>query len=247
MAGRPRGARPAPRHRLAAAHPHIHDPAVIIPPSFLMWGELNIWGNDIYGDCVTAEEAAKDSLASNIFVSEAEVIAWAKKHRVLNGADLPEVMDIMERKGFVVSGAVYDDGPFNSVDWTNYATVCSAIYTNVPAGNPVKIGIDATYLEQMIDNSDGSISNGWVVWEYPVAQNYDHCTSLVGFGTAADLVTLFAARKVTVKLPASMPSATPCFAMFTWGTIGIVDANSINAMCGEAWLRNPPTIVFADS
>jgi hypothetical protein len=243
MAGRPRGARPARRHILARATPHVRDPLLRVPPSFLMWGQLNMWGNDQYGDCVTAEEAAKLSLASGIFTPLSEVIAWAKKHHVLNGADLPEVMAMMEKNGLVVGSSTYDDGPYLSVDWTNYEAICAAMYENQPKGNPIKIGIDSSLLEQMVDNPDGSISNGWIVWGYPESSNYDHCTSLVGFGNASDLVGLFGGKGVDMALPADMPAITPCAAMFTWGTIGLVDMQSLVNMCGEAWVRNPPTIV----
>ena len=33
----PRGAIPSPRYELAAAHPHIPDPEIEVPPSFMMW------------------------------------------------------------------------------------------------------------------------------------------------------------------------------------------------------------------
>ena len=33
-----------------------------------------------------------------------------------------------------------------------------------------------------------------------------------------------------------------CYAMFTWGSIGIVDRQSLMNIMGEAWVRNPTTI-----
>ena len=34
-----------------------------------------------------------------------------------------------------------------------------------------------------------------------------------------------------------------CYAMFSWGSIGIVDRQSLMNITGEAWVRNPTTIV----
>ena len=54
----PRGAIPTPRHELAAASPHKPDASVVVPAAFLMWPtKTAMWGNDIFGDCVTVEEA----------------------------------------------------------------------------------------------------------------------------------------------------------------------------------------------
>jgi hypothetical protein len=35
----------------------------------------------------------------------------------------------------------------------------------------------------------------------------------------------------------------PGYAMFTWGSIGIIDVPSMVAITHEAWLRTPTTIV----
>ncbi len=52
-----RGAIPADRHALAAAKPYSAVP-VAAPPTYLVIPQqLSFWGNDNYGDCVTAEEA----------------------------------------------------------------------------------------------------------------------------------------------------------------------------------------------
>ena len=60
-----------------------------------------MWGNDVHGDCVTAEEAfAKACNSPEIFISEADVIAWATRHGVLEGANLTEVMTWMQNRRF---------------------------------------------------------------------------------------------------------------------------------------------------
>ena len=91
-----RGAIPTPRSALAAAVPHI---ALIgAPPSLIMLPhELSMWGNEVYGDCVTAEEAfAKACNDPEIFISETEIIEWAKRHGYLEGAYLTQVMTSMQ-------------------------------------------------------------------------------------------------------------------------------------------------------
>ena len=51
-----RGATPSPRSTLAAAAPYL---ALIgAPPNLIMKPQrISMWGNDVHGDCVTAEEA----------------------------------------------------------------------------------------------------------------------------------------------------------------------------------------------
>lgn len=235
-----RGAIPSRRNVLARTAPHRPEPSFAVPSIFLLWPQkLSIWGNDRYGNCVTAEEAFKDACNPGVFIPDTEVLQWARQHHVLNGAELPQVMTAMERKGLVVSGSTYDDGLFSAVDWEDYGTLCAAIAST---SSPVKIAVDADLLEAMIATADGSIANGWVVFGYPQSSNYDHCTSLCGFGNGGDLVNSFAAKGVGVTLPSGFDPETPSFAMFTWGTIGLIDHESVIAMTGEAWVRNPATV-----
>ena len=71
-----RGAIPSPRSTLAAAVPHVA--RIGAPPNFIAKPQdISMWGNDVHGDCVTAEEAfAKACNNPEIFISDAEVIAW---------------------------------------------------------------------------------------------------------------------------------------------------------------------------
>src|SRR6185437_6145290 len=104
-----RGAIPSPRSALAAATPH----AVVAgaPLHHLSKPhQLSMWGNDVHGDCVTAEEAfAKACHHPEIFIPEADVIAWASRHDVLEGANLPPVMTWMQDDGFVEGSHSYHD------------------------------------------------------------------------------------------------------------------------------------------
>jgi len=236
----PRGAIPSPRHELAAAMPHVPDPKITVPPSFLMWPvEMSSWNNYVYGDCVSAEEAfAKATAATRTFIPEATVVAWASAHGYLNGATLTGVMTTMQTNGFPLNGKTYDDGPYNAVNWTNTAILQSAIHSR----GPVKIGVGA---EDFQSNTHGLVTpgtSGWAMYDYPKNLVEDHCVSLCGYGTLAELVALFKQHNVTVQVPKGMP-ADLCYAMFTWNSIGIIDQQSMLNMTYEAWIRNPVTII----
>ena len=240
----PRGAIPSPRHELAAAMPHVPDPKISVPASFLVWPvEMSSWDNYVYGDCVSAEEAfAKATATPQTFIPLATVVAWAKKHGYLNGATLTAVMTTMQKNGFPFNNKTYDDGPYNSVNWTNSGILESAIYSH----GPVKIGVAA---EDFQDNSSpyGHVTpgtSGWAMYHYPKYQpsQEDHCVSLCGYGNLADLEALFKKHNVTVHPPKGMPTGL-CWALFTWNSIGIVDNQSMLNMTFEAWIRNPVTII----
>jgi hypothetical protein len=236
----PRGAIPSPRAELAAAMPHVPDPNISVPPSFLMWPiQMSSWNNYVYGDCVTAEEAfAKATAAPKTFIPEATVVAWASAHGYLNGATLTSVMTTMQTDGFPFDNKTYDDGPYNSVNWANAGILNSAIYSH----GPVKIGVGA---EDFQSNPHGLVTPGtsrWAMYNYPKNQSEDHCVSLCGYGTLTELVGLFRQHDVTVHAPPGMPTGL-CYAMFTWNSIGIIDQQSMLNMTYEAWIRNPVTII----
>jgi hypothetical protein len=240
----PRGALPSPRSVLAAAAPHVPDASVMVPASFLMWpAQMSSWNNYVYGDCVSAEEAfAKATAAPQTFIPEATVVAWASAHGYLNGAHLNDVLSTMQTNGFPFNRRTYNDGPHYSVDWTNAAVLQSAIYSH----GPVKIGVGA---DDFQSNPHGLVTpgtSGWAMCEYPKNLSEDHCVSLCGFGTLAELVALFKQHGVTVNVPAGMPTGL-CYAMFTWNSIGIIDQQSMLNMTYEAWMRNPVTIVVNQS
>jgi hypothetical protein len=236
----PRGAIPSPRSALAAAMPHIQDRNIALPPSFLMWPvEMSSWGNYVYGDCVSAEEAfAKATASPQVFLPEDTVVAWATENGYLNGANLTDVMTKMQKDGFPLGGKTYDDAPYKSVDWTNAATLQSAIYSY----GPVKLGAAA---ENFQSNANGAVTpgtSGWAMYNYSKNLSEDHCPSLCGYGQLDELVSLFKGHGVTVNVPKGMPTGL-CYAMFTWNSIGIIDQQSMLNMTYEAWIRNPVTTV----
>jgi hypothetical protein len=236
----PRGAIPTPRHELAAATPFAPAVAVAAPPEFLMWPvKMSSWNNYTYGDCVSAEEAfAKACTAPKTFIPETTVVSWASAHGYLNGAMLTSVMTTMETDGFPFNNHHYNDGPYLAVNWTNRAILQAAISTH----GPVKIGVGA---EDFQTNTNGKVTpgtSGWGMYAYPKNLQEDHCVSLCGYGTLAELTALFHKHKVKVNAPKGMPKGL-CYAMFTWNSIGIIDEQSMLNMTYEAWIRNPVTIV----
>ena len=219
------GARPSPRHRLAAAQPHIATPA---PSSKLTVPEkLSMWLNDVNGDCVTAEEAFAKS-CNGILIADQTVQAWATKNDVLNGADLDQVLQLMQTGGFAQDSNEYDDGAYQSVDWTHAPTLQSAI-----ALGPVKIGVASAQLQNVAGIGE---KNGWFATGFATDPSEDHCVALCGFGTLSWL-----ASQLKVTVPEGVNGAGLGYALFTWSTIGIIDTASLLAITGEAWVRNPTT------
>jgi hypothetical protein len=226
-----RGAIPSPRSALAAATPHVALAGA--PATFLTKPQrISMWGNDVHGDCVTAEEAfAKACNSPEIFITDDQVIAWATRHGVLEGAYLTQVLGWMQNDGFADASNVYDDGPYLSVNWKDPATLQSAIATG-----PVKIGVAADQLETAWHSTGGR--SGWFGTGFHNDSNEDHCVALCGYGSIAWL-----AQQLGVQVPAGINGAQAAYALFTWNSIGIIDAPSMVAITEEAWLRRPTTVI----
>jgi hypothetical protein len=223
-----RGAFPSSRQALAAALPHTE--TVPTPPQFLwMPKRLSMWGNATYGDCTVAEEAFAKGATAQVFVPDAEVIAWATQAGAINGDTLIDVLNKMQSGGFSVNGKTWDDGPPTSVDWTNGPRLRNAISLG-----PVKLGVAADQLQNVVPEPP---VNGWFANGFKADPNLDHCVSLCGFGTIAWL-----AWKLGTPFPSGASGKAPAYALFTWDSIGIITPESMIAITGEAWLRNPTTI-----
>jgi hypothetical protein len=225
---RMRGALPSPRHRLAGATPHK---IVGETPAQILWKPpfLSMWLNATYGDCVTAEEAfAKGIGTPPVFISDDTVLAFATKNNLLNGADLITVLDLMQTAGFDQYTLLFNNGKPSSVDWTD-----SGVLQNAISQGPVKIGVAADQLENAVPNPP---TNGWFATGFTADPNEDHCVSLCGYGPASWL-----SRELGVSV--SNGTDEVAYAMFTWDSIGIIDWASLQAICAEAWLRNPVTVL----
>jgi len=226
-----RGAIPSPRHELAAAMPHV--PLASVPPNHLYFPKkISVWHNDYHGDCVTAEEAfAKACHSPEIFITDAEVQKWATAHGWYEGTNLINVLKAMQKKGFSQNKQTYDDGTHNSVDWTDAATLQSAL-----CHGPVKIGIAADQLHAVCQAN--GFKSGWCATGFKADSNEDHCVSLCGYGTITWL-----AQQMKFTVPKGVSGTQPGYALFTWGSIGIIDVPSMLAITHEAWLRTPTTII----
>lgn len=229
--GRPfkTGAKPTSRHKLLSAPQHKITRASLAQVAYIP-KQLSFWLNNEDGDCVTAEEAFKCACqVPEIFIQDSTVETWARKNGDLDGANLTDVMDQMAQAGFSQDGNVYGDGKYTSVDYSNEPVLQNALSVGV-----VKIGIDSHALPSGAGNG-----NGWSAFGGRPQQftSEDHCVALAGFGSAQ---YLFAALGVAV--PDNAPSGT-LYLLFTWNSIGVVDHAWIMSTVGEAWLRNPGTIV----
>ena len=87
-----RGARPSPRSALAGATPF--SPPVGAPLTFLTRPQqISMWGNDVHGDCVTAEEAfAKACNSPEIFISDDQVISRLVTSCAIHSLSLHELL-----------------------------------------------------------------------------------------------------------------------------------------------------------
>ena len=176
-----RGAKQSPRSKMAAAAPHkiLGD----TPANFLYKpSTLSFWGNDVNGDCVTAEEAfAKACYNPEIFIPQQVAIDGAQARGWLNGTYLSEVLEKMVTDGFQVNGVTYDDGQALSIDWTNVAVLQNAISVA-----PVKIGVGAGQLDIAYHyNGVSATLCGWFATGFSGAKEHgeDHCVTLCGYGT----------------------------------------------------------------
>jgi hypothetical protein len=227
----PSGDFPSPNNEIVAAKPYKAGAA---PESFLSWPiQISLWGNDSASNSLWAEEAfAKACAEPQVFIPTDVVMLTAQECGSANFAKF------MQTHGFQMGLETYLDGPFNSVDWTNALALNSAIAN----AGPVKIGVAPANLTSGAQGRVTLGTSGWAIYGLPAGQPENHCASLCGYGPLAALVDLFGRRGVNVNLPSGMPTEL-CYAMFIWGSIGIVDRKSVMNITGEAWVRNPTTIV----
>lgn len=224
----PSGEFPTPNHELSAAQPYRAADGA--PKSFIAWPiGIGFKVNEKVSNSSWAEEAfAKACAEPKVFIPDDVVLVTSRECGRSNFAAF------MQTHGFQMDGKAYLDGPFNSVDWTNSAALNGAI-ANV---GPVKIGVASANLAGQVTPG----TSGWAIYGLPTGQPENQSASLCGYGPLAALVDLFKRHAVNVNLPLGMPTGL-CYAMFTWGSIGIVDRQSLMNITGEAWVRNPTTIV----
>jgi len=228
----PSGEFPTPNHELAAAQPY--KAARAAPESFIAWPiGMSSWGDEEMSNSSWTEEAfAKACAEPKVFIPSDVVLFTSRECGSSNFAAF------MQTQGFRMGRKVYLDGPFNSVSWTNAADLNGAI-ANV---GPVKIGVASMNRASGPHGQVTPGTSGWAIYGLATEQSENYFASLCGYGPLAALVDLFERHGVNVNLPSGMPTGL-CYAMFTWGSIGIVDRQSLMNITGEAWVRNPTTIV----
>ncbi len=207
--------------------------ATIPPPQVITVPKrLSYWGNNQYGMCVTTESIfaiADYSTAlgiEEIFVTDANAIAWARARNYLNGAQLLEVMEDMQRDGVKdEKGTLRKTGKPSTVDFSNEDTLKSAI-----ANGPVSIAIDAGALPSGAGNK-----SGWSAFGGRSHPNTNHCVSLHGYGPTSELF-----KALGLIAPANAPANG--YYLFTWSTVGVVDHAWLMQTCAEAWVRSPTVV-----
>ena len=219
---------PTPPEKLAQVERFQAESRAEIPLAVAFYPKLQMWGNNQYGDCVSAQEAFAKACCG-VQLTDDELIAWAGQHNLLNGANLTDVMDLLKSSPFSVGSHNYGDGPYQSVDFTNEDAVVAAIAQNKA---PLNIAIDHTAL-----SSDAGNQMAWssvnVQGKYT---NYDHCVAIAGYGPAKILYPLYGGQ-----VPAGMDPEKRVFPLFTWSTIGLVDLSFFQAATSEMYVRNPTT------
>jgi hypothetical protein len=228
----PSGGFPTPNHELAVAQPY--SPGGAAPESFIAWPiGIDLGWNDKATNSSWAEEAfAKACAEPRVFIPT-DVVASASRE-----CGSSNFAAFIQTHGFQMDRKAYLDGPFHSVDWTNAAALNGAI-ANV---GPVKIGVASANLDSGLQGQVTPGTSGWAIHGLPRDQPENHCASLFGYGPLAALIDFFARHGVNVNLSLGMPTGL-CYAMFIWGSVGIVDRQSLMNITGEAWVRNPTTIV----
>lgn len=223
---------PTPSYALAAAQPYRAQGAA--PESFLAWpAQLASWENGEGSNANWAEEAfAKACAQPNVPIPADIVVLTARLCGSLN------VARFMQTHGFQVHGTAYLDGPFYAVDWTDTAALNSAIANT----GPVKIGVASAALASALQGKVTPAVSGWAITGVSKGQPAELCASLCGYGSFAALVDLFEQSGNKVNVPPETPSGL-CYAMFTSGSIGIIDRESLLNITGEAWVRSPATLV----
>jgi hypothetical protein len=226
----PSGEFPSPNQELAAASPY--KAVAPAPDSFLAWPvQKGPW--DGANKSTWVEEAFAKACAQPSVSIPAEAVL-----RAAQACGSSNFARFMQTRGFELGRAAYLDGRFLKVNWTDAAVLHAAIAHT----GPVKIGIASAELASGAHGQVAQGRNGWAVCGLTAGQAEDGCASLCGYGALPALVGLLEQRGVEVEAPSGMPEGL-CYAMFAQGSIGIIDHQSLMNITGEAWVRDPTTIV----
>jgi hypothetical protein len=188
---------------------------------------LDMYFNNRYGCCTGAAWMEMLNRAYGIAVPEAVAMAAFKAARLLNGANILDVLNFAETYKITVNGKDYVFGPSATIDYSDP----TAIQTGISTYEGVYCGIDAGFLEKCVGDT-----SGWVAQVITRAmQNYDHAIWLPDYGTLDEAATYInKERGVTVTIGSLDPQMSVA-TLDTWGTLGIVPlATTIVNTVGEA-------------
>ena len=203
---------------------------------------FGMYGNDVYGTCVTAEEAAAKSVISaktgapQIIIPDRNVIDYCRKYGGLNGAYLDEVLEKMTKHGLIDAGGIErkNDPTAVAIDGTNKLVVQLAIYYT----GMLKVAIGSS---QVMRADDGRY--GWTLLNARRDRSADHCVGYCGYGSLE-----FCCQTLGVSVPTGADPKRFCLIMFTWSRLGIVSWESAQNITSEWWMRgtDPDRLDAAD-
>lgn len=229
-----RGLNPTPRPVLARI-PRFLPKVQLAQLTIWFPQKLSPWNNLTMGCCVSSEEAfAKATASPEIFITDATLLAWTDNNGFTNGATLPDVMDVMIKTGIIQGSSTYTDGPYSAVNFSDSYSLMAALSLG-----PVKLGVASDQLDNIVERSSGWYGTGFLS-----DSSEDHCVSCCGIGSLAFLAQqIQKVYGVSVSFPAGTNLSAQGVAIFTWGTVGILDMPSLNAITSEAYIRTPTNLV----
>lgn len=234
-----RGALPTPPEIRAKAKHYRSGQLPQGPASALLWPAMTAyWGNKDLDGCVIAEEAfARAAGQQQINIPDEAASYFASALGLNQLITLSDGLSAMQTWGFQGETAGWGGGEPFMID----PTIEADLQAVIAAGCPIKIGAKSAAFRVGATGAVTPGQDGWTMWNYPSGKPADHCVSLCGYGSLADLCELFEQHGVTVEPVEGMPTGM-CYAMFTWDSIGIIDSASLQAMVNEAWGRDPVSV-----
>ena len=123
------------------------------------------------------------------------------------------VNDQMATSGMVdANGNQWGEGTANYVVLSDQAAMEAAL-----ADGPISVTVAAGALQRGV-----GMENGWVIVSAPADRGYDHEPAISAAGQFSALASLLG-----TSLPSGIDPTTYGYMMFTWGTVGLIDRQSL--------------------
>lgn len=190
--------------------------------------------NDTYGDCVVASEQRYKNVISTcsgvaeIVIPDANIKKWyfAATGGRDTGLNIGDALDRMGIIGLVdAAGTAHTIGKNckGAIDYTSRLEIMLAIQEF----KSIKIGVDASPLQRVVQNGDG-----WFLTNSGRHASIDHCIECSGYGTAD-----YFAQYYNTSVPNGVDKTTWGLFLYTWASVGFADFASATNMTGEMWIR----------